>query len=356
MTILYALPTRAFFLEGPCGRVTHASGFCTGLLENGEQVTLLAGEGADEFIEGPGVAYQQVGSKGLLWYFSFFKRLFFLNKKNNLCVIRWRPLVPFFLLIIGVFGKTVWLEINTITGLDSKIRLIRWLSKLSIVLSAGFFNIIVVSNKSKRNVERLSWFHREIVVVKNGFIAGPISNLNILTSKRNNFNLIYFGRRQSYYDWDMVYQSVKELKKDMKIDLHVFGFEENEMDDVFFYGAFNQETLVARLAEIENPILILHADNSEVARSGSPMKMFEYAATGIPSIISDSLKEQSGAFSAFTYYAAGDKAEFMDGVKCICKSYSREVERAKVSRGLALKEYTWGASVHNWCNLVSSYK
>lgn len=349
MKILYALPTRLFFEEGPCGRVAHAKGFCSGVIANGGSIVLLAGRGAENFGFSEDADYIKVKSKNFIWYILFFIRLAFLRRNCDVTVLRWRPFLPFVLIPMGVFGRKVWLEVNSITGLYSKVALVRLIAKLSVFLAARLFKVIVVSEESRRVVASVSRKERAGKVIRNGFFPGPFYEFRPRVSSAEKFSVVYFGRKQDYYDWDMLYSAAIELNKIFHFDFHIFGFTDNvDAVNVLFYGEFDQEALVEGLTNIRNPILVLHASASDIARSGSPMKMFEYAATGIPCIVSDSLTEQSDSFRRFRYYSAGDKSDFMASLLSVKDNYTHEIMYAAESKKMALQNYTWDATVREW--------
>ncbi|WP_370209947.1 hypothetical protein, partial [Alloalcanivorax venustensis] len=88
--ILYVLTTPEFFTEGPCGRVSHASGFVEGACENGASLTLLSGPGAEEFVDIAPIKKRQV-RPGFLWWPALLIKALALVCRHRVVVVRWRP-------------------------------------------------------------------------------------------------------------------------------------------------------------------------------------------------------------------------------------------------------------------------
>ncbi|NAR53166.1 hypothetical protein GPS59_03900 [Acinetobacter haemolyticus] len=344
--IKYILTTKDFFLDGPCGRVSHAKGFVDGLSKNKQHVTLICGAGAKDFIEGNSyVRIKEV--KFLLIIFFLFEFLFSILKKEKV-ILRWRPFLPFLFLPYIVFYKRTYFEVNSITGLDSKYTLIRSVVRLSIYLIAKFSKIIVVSENSKKQILSITKTTYPIYVMPNGFEPEAFKGFFPNFKSNAQPNLIYFGKKQEYYDWDNLYQV---LSDNPDINLHIFGFNDDvNLKNITFYGKFNHKSLIKEINTIVNPILIIHPDSSEIAKSGSPMKLFEYAYLNVPVIIGDSLSEIGGGVNEFIFYKSGDYESLISTITYVIGDYNSLLEKSASLREKVENNYTWDSIVGRWIN------
>lgn len=351
LDVLYVLPTKSFFLEGMCGRVSHAVGFSSGLSGSGMRVGVLSGFGIKKFFdESSDLKIFEVRSFFKLWLPVVFIKTFLLCGIFEKIVVRWRPVIPLFLFPFLIVKKSVWIEINSITGLDSRFLLVRKAARFSVWLSARFFGVIVVSDESKRLVELCCPKASRVCVVRNGFNPDFFKDYKPLFSNSKKCTLVYFGKKQSYYDWDMLYSVYKEIQgSGFEFQMKIYGFNESEKHDgISTYGPFKPENISGLLSEVENPILVLHASDSEVARAGSPMKLYEYAALGVPCILSSSLSEKIDSLGGFFEYTAGDSASLKETILSTANSYSVALKKAQASKDYALSSYSWPSVVRAW--------
>ncbi|NAS04923.1 hypothetical protein GPS47_04780 [Acinetobacter haemolyticus] len=344
MSIKYILTTKRFFDEGPCGRVSHAKGFVEGLACNHKEVTLVSGKGASDFIkENTYIKFR------ILNYFFIFNFLYEIIKSicnNDVVVIRWRPFIPLLTLPFLLFYKRIYFELNSITGLDSKNAIIKMIVKLSIIIISRFSKIIVVSENSKNQILSIVNSKSPIYVMPNGFNPKAFENFSPNINSNYGPNLIYFGKKQDYYEWDNLYQVLSE---NPSVNLHVFGFDDHIVaKNINFYGKFNHESLVEKINLIINPILIIHPDDSEIARSGSPMKLFEYAYLNIPVIVGDSLSEIGKEFNEFIFYKSGDYESLNSTIGYVMKNYMTLLEKSSTLRKRVEEDYTWDGIVGRW--------
>lgn len=347
--IQYILTTKKFFSEGACGRVSHAYGFIKGCIENNASVELISEKNAKIFFNNFD-SNLTISSPNKISHLNFLIYSFKTAKKRTAIVIRWRPIIPYFYIFLLFRNRNCWLEINSITGLDSKSKLIFYFTKYSIKLAARFFNIITVSENSLNKIKEITSIKNENIVMPNGFITESFEKTNPYFSQSHFCSLIYFGKKQDYYDWKMLFSSIPYLiQKKIIYGLDIFGFKENlNTNGINYHGTFTQNNIASKINKIPNPILILHASDSEIAKSGSPMKLFEYAALGLPVIISSSLQQQAIKFKNFHFYEAGNQSNFIEMISKVCTNYDLEKEKAIASRDIAYKNYSWKAVVTPW--------
>lgn len=354
MKVLYCLATSSFFLEGICGRVSHAYGFVNGLVSNGVECDILSGPGFEfSGLSRPDLVGNSTVNFGRFFFFCLIFKLFRVVSDYDIVVVRWRPHLVFFLLPFFSSRKKIWIEINGFTGIDSKYFLVRCLVTLSLWLSARVFNVIVVSDFSRNKLCDICSAPRKIYVMPNGYDQSAFSPLDM--DRTGRCNLVYFGARQPYYDWPMLYSAVEKLLGQNVIGkLYLLGFDRvNESSPaISFYGQYQASDIRNLLSGIDSPILVLHSTDTQLARSGSPMKLYEYGALGIPVVISDVLFDRVSDFRHFFPYRAGDLEDFVRVVKCVSSNYG---EASFVGKEDALdipKRYGWPEITKQWLSSI----
>lgn len=341
MNIKYILTTNQFFKQGPCGRVSHAKGFAEGLSENRVNVNIVSFGKAENFIKKD----KRINFLTVSCFLAFFKEILFSIYLRDKIVIRWRPVLPFLFLPFLIFYKNIYFEVNSITGLNSSKKLIQYFVRLSIFLTAKLSKVIVVSENSKKQILSISNV-KSIYVMPNGFSSEELEFFKVNYKKDENVNFVYFGKKQDYYEWDFVY---KFFKAHPDLKLHIFGFnDELHLDNVTFYGPFNHQTLVHSLNNIVNPILIIHPDASDLAKSGSPMKLFEYAYLNIPMVVGDSLSHIDSSFNEFIYYKSGDYQDLEYNFLNVSKNYNDFFANSQTLRAKVKETYSWKSIIKKW--------
>lgn len=360
MKVLYVLAQYDYFLKSGRGRVSHAVGFTSGVVGNNGSVSLLTGPGAFNYfdkIEGVSFLYKKDIWRPF-WYF-YFIFLYLANVTNSdVVVIRWKPLWFLAIGFLYFHKKKVWFEVNSLTGIDSKNIFVRWLTRLSVFFVTKSFNIITVTEKSMDVISNISRPRYSTAIVPNGFDSNVFQPFSPIVSKSDEVNLAYFGRRQDYYDWGLVYDAVERLSKDMGRDilLHVFGFSEMvPKKGVRFYGPFrDQQKMLTTLSSINRPIMIIPAADSDVAEAGSPIKLHEYASLGVPIIISSSLKTQSRCIRQAFFYKAGYLDDFRSAIDTVSNDYNAYLRKALDGREYIFQTKSWKSVVAGWMDEVNA--
>ncbi|TSH76962.1 glycosyltransferase [Acinetobacter sp. RF15A] len=342
MSYKYILTTSNFFREGPCGRVSHAKGFIEGLVSNDQSVTLVSDQGAGKFINfDNNLSKYKISNKPYEFLYEILKSI--INREK--IIIRWRPILPYLLLPFILLYKNIYFEVNSLTGFNSKNKLVHNIVKFSIFLISKFSKIIVVSESSKKQIISINPRSSCIYVMPNGFSSEFLQKFKLNNSGEAK-NLVYFGRRQDYYDWDNLYEI---LENNPGINMHIFGFEEKkEFSNLTFHGPFEHKSLIEGMNQISNPILIIHPDDSDIAKSGSPMKLFEYAYLNIPVIIGDSLKDIAQDFDEFILYKSSSRENLELVIKDVIYNYDHYLDKSRNLRSKVEIKYSWKEVVKSW--------
>jgi|SRR5690606_7522345 len=103
MNIKYILTTNDFFLQGPCGRVSHAKGFVEGLALNGKNVTIVSTVGADKFINKSDFINFQFFNFSIFLFYEILISIFLKDK----IVIRWSTDLSFLFFPFLCFYKNI---------------------------------------------------------------------------------------------------------------------------------------------------------------------------------------------------------------------------------------------------------
>jgi len=351
MKVLYCLPTQRFFLKEMGGSVSHAMGFIDGLSDNDVKSTLVSGLNASTYIKNSNVNFITIKHANIFfWWCSLLYRTFTSVRSFDRVVIRWRPIVPYLFFPVVLLSKNCWIELNGFTGLDSKFFIIRKFVQLSLWIASRYFNIIVVSDFSKKQLVSMFTKVKNVYVMPNGYDKGCYSQM--VTIAEGLPSLIYFGANKSYYDWDILFEVASALKRENLIGgLHIWGFvapNDKQINSVFFHGPFQKSELTKTLAEVSKPILVIHSSNNEIALSGSPMKLYEYCGLGLPIVASDSLTAQAIDFDAINFYKAGNRDSMRDVINKTVVNYDTELRRAKNNTLVAEKNFTWTSIVKKW--------
>lgn len=347
----YFLTTKNFFKEGPCGRVSHAKGFVDGLSHNNQHITIVCDGGARDYIDiNSKVKFKDI--KFLFYFYCIYEILKSISKKEKI-VIRWRFFLPYIFLPFLLIYKNIYFEVNTITGIKSKNIFIKNIVRTSILIIAKLSKIIVVSENSKKEIQEICKPKHDIYVMPNGFNPTNFLKYKPLLDPLEKPNLIYFGKKQEYYDWDMLFEAY-ETKKDNFNKFYIFGFDGISNSSKEFYGSFNHKSLIEALSSIKNPILILHPSDSQMARSGSPMKLFEYTSLNLPMIVGDSIRNQTHKLNGLVFYKSSTILELSLALEKVSLDYKTYFDHSQNLRDAVMENYTWSKIVSNWLKKLDS--
>lgn len=349
MLFKYILTTRDFFKAGPCGRVSHAKGFIDGLVHNNSQVSLISDGGAENFIE----SNKNLQFKNINHFFYIICIVEIIKSilKKEKIVIRWRFFLPYIFFPFLLLYKNIYFEINSITGISSKNPIIRNIVKTSIYIMSKFSKIIVVSENSKKEIKKICFPKYDVYIMPNGFNPKPFLKYAPSIDKESKPNLVYFGKKQDYYDWDMLFD-VYDKNKGIFDKFYIFGFNEKNDESKIYLGSFNHDSLIEKLSSISNPILILHPSDTQMAKSGSPMKLFEYASLNLPMIVGNSIQKQASKLNGVIFYKSGNNDDLSQKMNSVAMDYqSYYVQSQQLSKAVT-ENYTWSKIVLDWLDTL----
>lgn len=349
MSFKYILTTKNFFSQGPCGRVSHAKGFVDGLVQNNAQVSLISDGGAENYIE----SNKNIQFKNINQFFYIICIVEIIKSilKKEKIVIRWRFFLPYLFFPFLLLYKNIYFEINSITGINSKNPIIRNIVKVSIYMVSKFSKVIVVSENSKKEIKQICSPKHEVYIMPNGFNPKPFLKYKPNIAKESKPNLVYFGKKQEYYDWDMLFH-VYAKNKDIFDKFYIFGFNEKNDSSKIYLGSFNHDSLIDKLSSISNPILILHPSDTQMAKSGSPMKLFEYASLNLPMIVGDSIQKQASKLNGVIFYKSGNSDDLSLKMKSVARDYQSYYGQSQQLSKAVTENYTWSKIVSDWLDTL----
>lgn len=336
--INYYLIQYNFFSEGRRGRVSHALGFVNGILENELPIAIYCDKNINSF----GYKSKLQYTNKISFYINIFYKIF--KNSNDVNVIRWKPLIPFFIYLFPN-KRNIWFEVNSFTNINSNNCLYRFLSIVSLTLLKKF-NLIFVSDNSKNYYLNNIGIPLSSIVINNG-ISSCI-NFHHVRFKRNidsQINFVYVGKYQNYYDWDDIYLIESVFTNS---SFHFFGIESipifSEKVNCHFYGQFDDINNVYDLiSRMDNQILLLNSARNDIAKFGFPTKVIEYASTQLPILSSSVMKGNFNNIGNFYFY--DDKSSLISFKKLIL-SDSFVVKKNDITK------FTWKFLVKKFLSLL----
>lgn len=330
--IVYVLPKANFFSQGRRGRVTHATGVVNGLVACGASVTVVSSEGMADYLPATdsvsSVAVRNEADKRR-WFKHLLGTLRAIveEQKPDSVIIRYAASNGFRLArLMRSFDQTVWcFELNSL-GAHS-------LSHLPGVLHDALRRfecaslaradlIYVVSEQLKADLARTApSLSGRIAVVPNGGPA-PMRVQWKENDDQRALPLYYLGIFQSYYELDLVVRRFQSLKRRISgLELHLYGDGPQETElrkaagdtpGIHLHGRYRLDHLVESREFSKDGILLLPYCRDGVSTIGSPTKLFEYMALGLPIVASSvgQLKDILLDGETAVLYEAGNGEQF----------------------------------------------
>lgn len=366
--VAYVLSKSDYFSEGERGRVSHALGVIEGLVGNGLPVAVYSGPGLGKFVDGGGrkveVFEVGAGSGGLgrIGESSWRRRLTRLLSKHidkvDAVILRYAASQQILVRRVARLAEehdcTSILEVNSLAYhyLGFLPQIIGDAVRRIEVSSLSEFEVVyVVSNGLKDQVEEAGC-DSEVVVVPNAAseeLAGRTHRDDVEgVCKR----IVYCGVFQPYYDFDVLIDAFHGLDREGAI-LAFYGYgpglsdaQEHAAGDrrIQFQGRYDHDRL-PELMHPEQDVAVLPYSESSLSEIGSPTKLYEYLALGVPIVGADvgQVGEVVEHGRTGYLYRAGDVASLADTLAYVL---DHPEERRRVGASAAkefLREHTWKA-------------
>jgi len=372
MKLLYVLPKLGFFAEGPRGRVTHAIGVATGLAENGVPVRVVSGEGTRSRFLGlsPLVEADEVplnrtrGLTTVTWTRRLLKHVqALLGEGDDITHVLVRYAVSnagFFIPLMRRFPDRTWIfEVNSLA-----FHQLNWLPtfvrRAYLILERWVLNhadlVYVVSRNLKHDIVQgqKALPVEKVIVIFNG---GPESLADRVAEGPTDgpIRFVYLGLFHSYYELPLVIDAFREVENSrMGVELHLYGDGPNRpglenrahgMAGVYFHGRFELESLLESGQITENDVLVLPYASCSLARIGSPMKLYEYMALGLPIIASaiGQIREILEDGRTAKFYTPGDKEALVQAMMWLVDNPQERRQLMENIRAEYSNQHTWKA-------------
>jgi glycosyltransferase involved in cell wall biosynthesis len=372
MKVLYVLPKPGFFAEGPRGRVTHAMGVATGLAENGVPILVMSGKGTkaqfsklSSLIEVKQIEAKQ-GSflSALAWTWKFSRRIRnVLQANEDITHVLVRYAVSnavFFIPMMKRFPDRTWVfEVNSLAfhqldWLPSFLRRAYFTFERWILDQADFVYVVSQALKDDLVEGHMALPTEKVVVVPNG---GPESLAHRVAPALADvpIRFLYLGLFHSYYELPLVIDAFREAQNSRAgVQLHLYGDGPNRtalehhargMVGVYFHGQFDLESLLENGQITENDVLVLPYAPCSLARIGSPMKLYEYTALGLPMITSaiGQIREILKDGQTAKFYKPGDKKALARAMMCLVDNPQARSQLMANIRAEYSNRHTWKA-------------
>lgn len=349
------------------GRVTHSQGVVNGITENGENVHLISGSNIDQklFRIADKVEKTEVNEVGtirniLLWLIKFsYIASRIINRSPKDAVVLYRYGVTTSLVaktLRMITRKRKWVvEVNSLAIHKKKMppllkKLVLMFEKWSI---KGVDYIYVVSEGLKEDLVKGRRTEKDNIIVIPNASDRNYSHKIMSSDDAELVKFVYMGVFQQYYDMELLLKSFLALGVEKNIaQLHLYGDgpQFNKIsalaeghDNIVIHGRYNLEEIIENGSIDKSCILVLPYGDNSLARIGSPIKMFEYMAIGLPIITSDvgQLKQIYRNEENALIYHAGEQEELTN---CMRKILSDK----KLGERLAKNIKNDYQNKHNW--------
>ncbi len=356
---LYLLPYPDYFKQfnNTGGHVSHFFGIFNAFIELGISVTVLLSDlpkydrqKLNQFIvvkySSTNILYRQ------LWIIYYLFQLSRVIKRNkpHFCYLRYSFGILFWLPFFKLICKNIpiFLEINTVY---SKINpLIRF---FEIMNFAKFDRFIVVSDNIRSEINRLSSnkLDSKIKVVYNGVAPSrfPHNSTNIKNSIQKCFKIGYFGILKPDYDIEnLIFGFIKAHESIQHLQLDIYGdgpLKEELIKLIIGYNNINYKNNLSfeHVPSIMVNYQLLCGTGSEIIKFQSPIKLFEYLASGVPILYADNPQVvnilKNGSLG--TLYSMGNSTDIAEKILYIYHNYNDCYEKALVGRNYVINNHTW---------------
>jgi glycosyltransferase involved in cell wall biosynthesis len=372
MSILYVLPKKDYFSHGKRGRVSHAIGVATGLSSNNIHVSVMSGLSTLNYFSST-EKIDVVTVKGfrfIPWSIYLIKAIYtFLikSKTTNTIIVRYaKSKGILFYFMMHYFHNHNWgFEINSLGFhqlYDKPQKMRSLIMKIESLLLKRADFLYVVSHQIKEDL--LNWMpkgydHRRIIVCPN---AGPATLEDKIQTSIHADKIIfaYLGVFQQYYDFKLMIEAFQEVSLTNlrpPISLHLYGdgpqyemvrIKSVRNKNIILHGRYNLEDLLKDGQINKSTILVLPYSPMGLTEIGSPIKLFEYLALGLPIIaarvgqIGLILKNEETAY----LYKPGKKKALVKAMQWMLDNPQQRILMAKKASREYCRNHTWPIRMH----------
>lgn len=312
MDVSYLIPEPEFAsADGQGGAVSHVQGVSEGLREHNVSICILGERKIQKYIKNFKVECIPKSDMGYL-----FNKLIFAYRgwtkaqnddhdvllvRKNIGILLLSLLTFNFRLIGGGKNKLYW-EVNGLTLTNLKKHMVGWLAYYFILLIHKLVlrngdGVYVVSESLKEELTSgfLGMQTKKIKVIPNG---GPNWIGPNQSAMDDSVKFIYFGVFQPYNDFKLLIKGFKKLNKRYKeeVELHFCGYGKmesiiskasKENNQIHYWGSQKLQSLHEKGLASNRAVGLIPMHDEDSARLGSPIKLFDYLALGMPVITSD---------------------------------------------------------------------
>ena len=367
---IYILAQPNYFTEGDRGRVTHALGVIDGLTSNNRYVTVITGEGFENFRgrftkeQNSMITCVVVKANASKWYrellVDFDDQLRTGASKVEGVIVRYKSSKLRVLKDIAKRcknrGVRSILELNSFyfsyNRVTLKEKIIKWVLKPLELRTVGAFDYTYVVSVALQEVVKSANVATKVLAIPNAAKVRKVDQQYGESTVR----LVYLGKLAEYYDLEGIVKATMSSQNVDMLKLAIYGdgvlmpklkalAGTNNL--IEFHGRYNNEKL-HDIVSSPNDIFILPYKANTVAEIGSPTKLFEYMSLKSPILTSDVgqakhmvIEGQTG----FIYRKEGD----------IFSIITRELDTVEKRKAVAEAAYGDLISNHTWSNRFKEF-
>lgn len=220
----------------------------------------------------------------------------------------------------------------------------------------GFLGLVVISKPLKEHFVSLGWPARKVAVVPDAVNYSVFERLTAPTWGKQRYTIGYVGSLCKGRGVEVIYEL---SARDPENDYRVYGGEEEEVREwkgrsagrrnIAFLGHVRNAEIADRLGEMDILLMpyqrkiAVSGNFGDTAKWASPMKMFEYMASGRPVISSEIpvLKEVLSHGETCLFVDPEKVEDWLAAVRSLTSDGDLALGMGARARGLVREKYTW---------------